>query len=61
MNNIYQEEFYIFSKEKIEKIVKDFIKNNSNKIYDLFEIKNDGSLESLEDYKICQDIFDYGC
>lgn len=58
MNNIYQEEFYIFSKEKIEKIVKDFIKNNSNKIYDLFEIKNDGSLESLEDYKICQDIFE---
>ena len=57
-NNIYQEEFYIFSKEKIEKIVKDFIKNNSNKIYDLFEIKNDESLESLEDYKICQDIFE---
>jgi hypothetical protein len=58
MNNTYQEQFYIFSKEKIEKIVKDFIKNNSNKIYDLFEIKNDGSLESLEDYKICQDIFE---
>ena len=57
-NNIYQEQFYIFSKEKITKIVKDFIKNNSNKIYDLFEIKNDGSLESLEDYKICQDIFE---
>ena len=57
-NNIYQEQFYIFSKEKTTEIVKDFIKNNSNKIYDLFEIKNDGSLESLEDYKICQDIFE---
>ena len=57
-NNIYKEQFYIFSKEKTTEIVKDFIKNNSNKIYDLFEIKNDGSLESLEDYKICQDIFE---
>jgi len=57
-NTIYKEQFYIFSKEEITKIVKNFIKNNSNKIYDLFEIKNDGSLESLEDYKICQDIFE---
>jgi len=52
-NNIYQEQFYIFSKEKITEIVKDFIKNNSNKIYDLFlNIKNDAS------YKIFQDIFE---
>jgi hypothetical protein len=51
-NTIYQEQFYIFSKEKTTKILKDFIKNNSNKIYDLFEIKNDVS------YKICQDIFE---
>ena len=57
-NNTYQEQFYIFSKEKTTKIVKDFINNNSNKIYDLFKIENDGSLESLEDYKICQDIFE---
>jgi len=52
-NNIYQEQFYIFSKEKTTEIVKDFIKNNSNKIYDLFlNIKNDAS------YKIFQDIFE---
>jgi len=57
-NNIYQEQFYIFSKEKITKIVKNFITNNSNKFYDLFEIENNGSQESLEDYKICQDIFE---
>ena len=57
-NNTYQEQFYIFNKEKTTKIVKDFIKNNSNKIYDLFKIENDKSQESLEDYKICQDIFE---
>lgn len=57
-NNTYQEQFYIFSKEKTAKIVKDFIKNNSNKIYDLFELENNGLQESLEDYEICQDIFE---
>ena len=57
-NNTYQEQFYIFSKEKTEKIVKDFIKNNSNKIDDLFELENNGLQESLEDYEICQDIFE---
>jgi hypothetical protein len=36
MKNNYQEQFYIFSKEEITKIVKDFIKNNSSKFYDLF-------------------------
>jgi len=52
-NTIYKEQFYIFSKEEITKIVKNFIKNNSNKIYDLFlNIKNDAS------YKIFQDIFE---
>ena len=57
-NNIYQEQFYIFSKEEITKIVKNFIKNNSNKFYDLFDIENDGSPKSLEKYKICQNIFE---
>ena len=57
-NNTYQEQFYIFSKEKTTKTVKDFIKNNSNKIYDLFELENNGLQESLEDYEICQDIFE---
>ena len=57
-NNTYQEQFYIFSKETTPKSVKDFIKNNSNKIYDLFELENNGLQESLEDYKICQDIFE---
>ena len=57
-NNTYQEQFYIFNKEKTTKIVKDFIKNNSNKIYDLFKIENNGLQESLEDYEICQNIFE---
>ena len=57
-NKIYQDQFYIFSKEKITEIVKNFITNNSNKIYDLFDIENDGSPKSLEKYKICQNIFE---